>query len=103
VSTIRREVEQAILSVRKPYLAHGQKVPAWQMKRILRALLGEDYTKHAIARRAGLRTERLSRAYPRVTVKTHLKMLRVWRVVNEASDEPQAAGIPQHGERSEGA
>ena len=81
VSTVSRDVEHAILSIRKPYLTHGQKVPDWKMKRILRALLGEDYTKHAIARRAGLRPEQLSRAYQRVTVKTHLKMLRVWHAV----------------------
>jgi hypothetical protein len=89
VSTVSRDVEHAILSVRKPTWRTVRECPPGRVKRILRALLGEDYTKHAVARRAGLRPEQLSRAYQRVTVKTHFKMLRVWHSVNEdASDGP---------------
>jgi hypothetical protein len=54
-------------------------VGAWYLKRWLRALLEEQFTKREIAKRAGLRPEALSRDYEHVTVKTHLKMRKFWQ------------------------
>jgi hypothetical protein len=79
VQTISRDTATAILAIQKPYLAHGQKVSAWQMKRYIRALQDEQYTKRHIAQLAGLRPETLYRDDRSVTVATHLAILRVWR------------------------
>jgi AraC-like DNA-binding protein len=84
VSTISQGVATAILGIQQPYLAHGQKISAGHCKRLLRALKDEAYTKAEIARQAGLRPEQLSRHFRRVTVATHLKILRLWQRVTRA-------------------
>lgn len=81
---ITADTEAKILGIAKPYLAHGQKVNAWQMKRYIRALLDEHYTKAAIAQRAGLRLGGLYRDDQRVTVKTYLKVQKVWQAANDS-------------------
>jgi hypothetical protein len=79
VTTIRVETAAAVLGIERPYLAKGQHVPAWQVKRLVRALQGEGYRKQEIARLAGLRPEQLSRDTRAITVRTHLKMLALWQ------------------------
>lgn len=88
VTTISRDTATAILAIQKPYLAHGQKVSAWRAKRILRALKDEQFTKTAIAKKAGLTPQQLSSEYflrddSRISVATHLKILRVWMAVSD--------------------
>jgi hypothetical protein len=89
VRRILERVEQAILSIQRPSLAHGCKVPAWATRRLLFILIREGFEEPELARRLGLHAERLQYlTRRRVTVRTALRVRAFYqRATAEAFDD----------------
>lgn len=76
--TVKLTTEATILGM-KASLAHGQRINAYRTKHLIRSLLGEDYTSADLARRLGLRSERLQFHHASITVRNALKVRSLWR------------------------
>lgn len=78
---IRLRVEQAILGIVRPSLAHGQRVNGYRTRCQLAALHSEGYRRGWIAQRLGLHRCQLWRHAPSVTVEKALKVRALYVVV----------------------
>ena len=71
---ILARVEQAILSIQRPSLAHGCKVPSWETRRLLFILVREGFDRPNLATRLGLQSPRVQFHHRHVTVRNALKV-----------------------------
>jgi hypothetical protein len=86
---IRIETSRRILAI--PHTpAPGTLVTAWQVKRWVRVLLGEGFTRRTLAHRLGLKTPRLSLHTKHVTRRTEQQIARLYRRLTseDISDDP---------------
>lgn len=83
---ILARVEQAILAIQKPSLAHGCTVPSWETRRLLFILFREGYDHKSLAQRLGLQTPRLQfQQRRRITVKTALRVRALYQQTTDGA------------------
>jgi hypothetical protein len=91
--TICQRVEQAILGIRRPSLAHGQRVNGYRTRHLLACLLREGLSKRWIAGRLGVRSGQLKRRPGQVSVATALKVQALYTTVVGEDDETAPTAV----------
>jgi hypothetical protein len=79
-TAIRAAIDRSIQEL-QPSLAKGQHINSYQTRRLVRCLEGEGFTRAELARRLGLRGQRLT-FHPSVTVRNALKVRALWEQIS---------------------